>query len=132
MINLGQAGGEKKLRIEKVALNYTRSSIADNDNDLRKKGEVVNSAPFALKTNLDIEDIVDNANLNNVDSYVSLSAGGYICNTVYYSSLYYNKGNALFIHLPYFSGQIENENTMDLELMTKNVLYYIRKIKELI
>lgn len=130
IINLGQAGGEKKLRIEKVALNYTRASISDNDNDFRSKGKVLEGAPFALKTNLDIESLVDNANKDGIDSYVSLSAGGYICNTVYYTSLYFNSSNALFIHLPYFEGQIEGENTVKLETLVNNTKYFIYEIRK--
>ncbi len=130
VINLGQAGGEKELRIEKVALNYTRAKISDNDNVLRLKGEVIQDKEFALKTKLDIEDIVDNANKENVKSYISLSAGGYICNTVYYTSLYYNNSKALFIHLPYYTGQIEEQNVVDLNILIDNTKYYIEQIKK--
>ena len=31
ILSLGQAGGDKEVRIEKIALNYTRASISDND-----------------------------------------------------------------------------------------------------
>lgn len=132
IINLGQAGGETMLRIEKVALNYTRAKIADNDNDFRTNGEVIEGKEFALKTCLDIENIVDNAFKDNVESYLSLSAGGYICNTVYYTSLFYNDSKALFIHLPYFKGQLETGKTVDLQILIENTKYYIDTIKKAI
>ncbi len=128
IINLGQAGGEKMLRIEKFALNYTRASIADNDNDLRKKGLVFEDGPLALTSNLSIEDILDKAKEDNVESYISLSAGGYICNSCYYTSLYLNDGNALFIHLPYFEGQLEGKTSVNIDILIKNTIYYIEKI----
>lgn len=130
VINLGQAGGETMLRIEKVALNYTRARIADNDNVFRSKGEVIEGEEFALQTCLEIEDIVDEALKENVPSYISLSAGGYICNTVYYTSLFYNHSKALFIHLPYFTNQLETEKAVDLDILVKNTKYYIECIKK--
>lgn len=128
IINLGQAGGETKLRIEKFALNYTRTSIPDNDGILKTKGEVFEGAPLALTTSLDIESIVDDANIDKIDSYISLSAGGYICNSCYFSSLHLNNENALFIHLPYLSNQVEGKNGVELEILVKNTTYYIAKV----
>lgn len=128
IINLGQAGGETKLRIEKFALNYTRANIPDNDGILKTKGEVFESAPLALTTSHDIESIVDDANIDKIDSYISLSAGGYICNSCYFSSLHLNNGNALFIHLPYLSNQVEGKNGVELEILVKNTTYYIEKV----
>lgn len=130
IINLGQAGGETRLRIEKFALNYTRASIADNDGLLKKKGEVFEKTPLALTTSLDIESIVELANQNNIDSYISLSAGGYICNSCYYSSLYLNNCDALFVHLPYLTNQVEGKPGVDLKLLVENTTYYIKKIIE--
>lgn len=128
IINLGQAGGETKLRIEKFALNYTRASIPDNEGILKTKGEVFEGAPLALTTSLSLESIVDDANIDKIDSYISLSAGGYICNSCYFSSLHLNNGNALFIHLPYLSNQVEGKNGVELEILVKNTTYYIEKV----
>lgn len=128
IINLGQAGGETKLRIEKFALNYTRASIPDNDGILKTKGEVFVGAPLALTTSLSLESIVDDAKIDQIDSYISLSAGGYICNSCYFSSLHLNNGNALFIHLPYLSNQVEGKNGVELEILVKNTTYYIEKV----
>ncbi len=130
IINLGQAGGETRLRIEKFALNYTRASIADNDGLLRKSGEVFENGVLALTSKLDIESIVEEANKDSIDSYISLSAGGYICNSCYYSSLYLNNENALFIHLPFLSNQVEGKPGVDLDTLVKNTTYYIEKIIE--
>ncbi len=130
IINLGQAGGETKLRIEKFALNYTRASIPDNDGILKTKGLVFESAPLALTTTLDLESIVDDAKKDQIDSYISLSAGGYICNSCYFSSLYLNNGAALFIHLPYLLNQVDGKNGVELEILVKNTTYFIEKIIE--
>ena len=130
VISLGQAGGEKKIRVEKVGLNYTRASIKDNDGDFRSKGEVVQNGPKALFSNIDLENIVDNAKNDNVDCYLSLSAGGYICNTTYYYSLFKNNSNAVFIHYPFYDGQVgSNNNTVNLEKLVDETNYLIDKIE---
>lgn len=124
---LGQASGEKKLRIEMLGINYTRGSIPDNDGVLKDRGFVKENGSLALKTNLEIEDLVLRLNEKNA-CYLSLSAGAYICNTTYYTALDLMKGNALFIHLPYYDGQVLNERSMDIDKMVQGVKLVIDDI----
>lgn len=124
---LGQAGKERKIRIEMLGINYTRGSIPDNDGVLFDRGFVKEGGPLALRCNLNIEDIV--AKLNKIiPCYLSLSAGAYICNTTYYTALDLMKGNALFIHLPYYDGQVLNEPSMDIDKMVQGVKLVIDDI----
>jgi len=126
IINLGQAGGESKLRIEKFAMNYTRSNVSDNLGITKNVGRVFDGDfPLALETVINIESLIDEANSKNIDCYLSLSAGGFICNTVYYTSLLLNQRRALFIHLPYFSGQEVKDKTVDLSIIVKNTEFFI-------
>ena len=68
-----------------------------------------------------------------IPTYLSLSAGGYICNTVYYTSLEQMNSKALFIHLPFFSGQVdESKPSLPLEDMIKAIEYVINRIKSII
>lgn len=117
---LGQASGEKKLRIEMLGINYTRGSIPDNDGVLKDRGFVKENGSLALKTNLEIEDLVSRLNEKNA-CYLSLSAGAYICNTTYYTALDLMKGNALFVHLPCYEGQTTKFPTMSTDLMAKAI-----------
>ena len=123
ILSLGQAGGDKEVRIEKIALNYTRASISDNDGVLLKKGKIIDG-PLALESDLDVEELVDLVN-SNVPCYLSLSAGGYICNTVYYYDLYKMKNRALFVHLPSFS-----EKTISKDEAIKAIEMVILYIEE--
>jgi len=128
IINLGEASGEKKLRFEKYAHNYQRSSIEDNDGVVINKGIVVKDGPICLETVLDIEGLVDNLNEHNIPAYISLSAGSYICNTTYYTSLYENKNRAIFIHLPNYIGQFENAYGLELNDMVDYLAYFVDKV----
>lgn len=104
IISLGQAGGDSKIRLEKFGLNYTRGRIPDNDGVLLKTGRVSEEGALAYTTSIDVETLTDLIN-DTIPSYLSLSAGGYICNTVYYTALECNNNNSLFIHLPYYTNQ---------------------------
>ena len=106
VVSLGQAGGETTVRLEKVALNYTRASVPDNDGVLLRCGAVVPDAPEAIFTGVEIETLVERLSAAH-DVKLSLSAGSYVCNAVYYTALYRNSARALFVHLPYCHGQGE-------------------------
>lgn len=127
VISLGQAQGEEKIRIEYSAINYARASIPDNDGDYRELGKIFKDSDNAYFTNAKVEELVKSIN-EKIPTYLSLSAGGYICNTIYYTSLKLMNGNALFIHLPLFTGQIDNSKSMDLNIMVEAVKYIIEYI----
>ena len=106
VVCLGQAGGETTVRLEKVALNYTRASVPDNDGVLLRCGAVAPDAPDAIFTGAEIETLIDRLSAAHPVK-LSLSAGSYVCNAVYYTALYRNSARALFVHLPYCQGQGE-------------------------
>lgn len=104
VVCLGQAGGESTVRLEKVALNYTRASVADNDGVLLRCGAVIPDAPDAIFTKTEIEALLDRLSEKHAVK-LSLTAGSYVCNSTYFTALYRNNGQALFVHLPYCTGQ---------------------------
>lgn len=127
ILSLGQAGFDKMVRIEKIALNYTRASICDNDGVLLKKGKIIDG-PLALESDLDVEELVDLVN-SSVPCYLSLSAGGYICNTVYYYDLFKMHNRALFVHLPSFSDKTisKDKAIKAIEMVIKYIEGYYAK-----
>ena len=118
VVCLGQAGGEPTVRLEKVALNYTRASVADNDGVLLRKGEVIPGGPDAIFTALNIEDLLDRLSVKHPVK-LSLTAGSYVCNSAYYTALFHNNSDALFVHLPYCAGQ--GEPSEDPERMAQTI-----------
>lgn len=124
---LGQAGGESKIRVEMLGINYTRGSIPDNDGVLYDRGYVKENGALALRANVPIEDIVKKLD-EVIPCYLSLSAGAYICNTTYYTALDLMNGNALFIHLPFYEGQVNDKPQMNIDMMVQGVKLVIDEI----
>lgn len=118
IVCLGQAGGERSVRLEKVAINYTRAAVADNDGVLLRSGAVLPGGPDAIFTKVPIEALVDRLSATQAVK-LSLSAGSYVCNSTYYTALSRNDGQALFVHLPYCTGQ--GEPSEDVETMAQTV-----------
>ncbi len=118
IVCLGQAGGERSVRLEKVAINYTRAAVADNDGVLLRSGAVLPDGPDAIFTKAPIESLVDRLSATQAVK-LSLSAGSYVCNSTYYTALSRNDGQALFVHLPYCTGQ--GEPSEDVETMAQTV-----------
>ena len=118
IVCLGQAGGERSVRLEQVAINYTRAAVADNDGVLLRSGAVLPDGPDAIFTKAPIESLVDRLSATQAVR-LSLSAGSYVCNSTYYTALSRNAGQALFVHLPYCTGQ--GEPSEDVHVMAQTV-----------
>ena len=130
VVCLGQAGDETTVRLEKVALNYTRASVADNDGVLLHKGEVIPGGPDAIFTTLNIEDLLDRLSVKHPVK-LSLTAGSYVCNSTYYTALFHNNGDALFVHLPYCTGQGEpSEDPERMAQIVRDLLLLLRGSEE--
>lgn len=103
VISCGVANGRQGLTPEKVAINYRRASIADNAG-VQYEGEPIDSAgPAAYMTSLPVEKMVEALKAAEIPAYLSLSAGAYVCNDVYYALLASesNLGHrGMFLHVP--------------------------------
>jgi pyroglutamyl-peptidase len=129
-LSLGQAGGADKIRIEKIGINFRGASIKDNDGVLYQERRI-DDGPDAIMTSLSCMDIIQLLGNENIPSTLSLSAGGFICNLVYFTSLEGMSGDALFIHLPYAEG--EGNPSLSISYMRDaivKVLEYIKRIEK--
>ena len=116
IICLGLNSGAHKFEIEKVALNFQHTQIADNEGQLPKAQKVRQTGPDAYFSSLPVEKIVAELNLRDSAANefrhnpyeLSLSAGSYVCNTLYYRVLDYLKQSCerfpqthgVFCHVP--------------------------------
>jgi len=121
ILHCGQAGGRKTVDIENVAVNIKYSKLPDNNKVIKKGETIFEDGDTAYFSNLKVFDIVENLQKENFPINVSFSAGAYVCNMSFYSSLYYIKKKNLntkvaFIHFPYYFGQIENSQVPFLKL----------------
>ena len=116
ILMLGQAAGREKISIEKRARNYANPTLKDNLGVL--PAEVIeNGNDEFLYTSFDTKKLLSG------DVKESDDAGSYLCNYLYYKVLSNLTRNALFVHLPLFSGQVEGGSmpSMDAGLMAGEV-----------
>ena len=102
-ISCGVAGGRQAVTPELVAVNYRFAAIADNAGQQYSGQPIAEGGPAAYMTHLPIHDLIAAVKAAGVPCALSLSAGAYVCNDVYFALLaseaeYGHRG--LFIHVP--------------------------------
>lgn len=95
---MGLASRRLKPCFERFAMNVQDAQIPDNSGDYANNRKITDG-PLALETKLDLKQIIEELNSLGFDCYQSLSAGLYVCNTVFYTALETSK-SAVFLHLP--------------------------------
>lgn len=106
VICLGQAGGRSDVTVERVAINVVDARIPDNDGHQPIDEPVVEGGPAAYFSSLPIKAIVRDLRAGGVPASVSLTAGTYNCNTIFYGLAHFiaTERPALrggFVHVPY-------------------------------
>lgn len=99
----GVANGRSALTPELVAINYRHARIPDNAGQQFHAQPIDPDGPAAYMTRLPVHAMVDALNAAGIPAALSLSAGAYVCNDVYYALLgceavYGHRG--LFLHVP--------------------------------
>ena len=98
VIHFGVDTSATKIKLEKFAYNEKTFRIPDADGNTCYRERIVHSGPEILETPIDL------AHLVSLDPRLSLSTdpGRYICNLLYYESLYAGF-SSLFVHIPPFA-----------------------------
>lgn len=123
VILLGQAEGRAEISIERVAVNLADISIADNDGDVVTDQAIVTSGPVAYMTTLPAKEMVAAAKSVGAPAGLSLSAGSFLCNFVFYRAQHRFAGSSIrsgFIHLPLMDEQGEafpGKPTVDIKVL---------------
>jgi len=130
ILHLGEASSRSVITIEKVAINWMDFRIPDNSGIQIKDQPVIEGAPTAYFSTLPISQIIELAKESGIPIDISLTAGAYLCNQVFYTSMHlskiFNKRCLCgFIHLPPLPIQVVNKNqnspSMDLETSIKAI-----------
>lgn len=103
VICCGVAGGRQAVTPELVAINYRHARIPDNAGQQFAGVPIDPEGPAAHMTRLPIHAMIDAVKAAEIPCALSLSAGAYVCNDVYWALLacegeYGHRG--LFIHVP--------------------------------
>ena len=127
VICLGQAEGRTQITPERIAINLDDARLADNQGVMRNDLSIVLDGPVAYESTLPIKEIVKAINDAGVPAAVSLSAGAFLCNHVFYVAQDHFKGTKVrsgFVHVPLMDSQgpeFPGLPTMPLEQMVTAV-----------
>ncbi len=134
IVMLGQSGKRPSVTVERFALNFGRGRIGDNDGVERCDGSLVDGAPLALASTIDVDGVVGAMEAAGVAARPSHDAGAFLCNAVLFHALLRAAPGqrAGFIHVPMLPGQKgaqEGEPTMDAaqsEAAVRAALEFVR------
>jgi pyroglutamyl-peptidase len=127
VIMLGQAEGRNQITPERIAINLDDARIADNEGVLRLNQEIIEGGPVAYKSTLPVVEIVDALKVADIPAAVSLSAGAFLCNHIFYIAQNKFEGSGVrsgFIHVPLMDEQgdeFPGLPTMPLDQMVKAI-----------
>jgi pyroglutamyl-peptidase len=127
VICFGQAEGRTQITPEKIAINLDDARLADNDGVLRSDEKILDNGPDAYFTTLPVKEFAAAITAKGVPASVSLSAGAFLCNHVFYvaqNELAGTKVRSGFVHVPLMDSQapeFPGMPTMPLEQMVTAV-----------
>ena len=123
VICLGQAEGRTQITPERIAINLDDARIADNDGEMRNDVPIIVGGPVAYESTLPIKEFVAAISAAGVPAAVSLSAGAFLCNHIFYVAQNKFVGTKLrsgFVHVPLMdeqAGEFPVLPTMPLDQM---------------
>ena len=125
VISFGQAEGRSAITPERIAINLDDARIADNGGDQRQNQPILKTGADGYFSTLPVEKMVSELTQIGVPSALSLSAGSFVCNHIFYlmqHELRETKIRSGFVHLPLVpeqSAQFPNQPTMSLNEMVR-------------
>ena len=126
VVCLGQAAGRSGITPERIAVNLDDADIPDNAGNQPVEKAIVPGGPAAYWSGLPVSKIVSALAALDIPASVSMSAGTYVCNHVFYSLMYKLAGmpgvRGGFVHIPLMEGQTTDERpALPLEQMEKGI-----------
>lgn len=102
VLHLGLAEGRPVVSLERVALNLLDFEKPDNRGRKVEERPVVEGGPLALAARFPVKEALARLRQAGIPARISLSAGSYLCNQVFYLSLYHLPPEVpvAFVHLP--------------------------------
>ena len=108
VICLGQAEGRTAITPEKVAINLDDARLADNEGVIRNNVKIFESGADAYFSTLPVKEMVDAIKAQGIPATVSLSAGAFLCNHIFYVAQNKFAGTKIrsgFVHVPLMDSQ---------------------------
>jgi len=127
VICLGQAEGRTAITPERVAINLDDARLADNEGVLRNDVKILEDGPDAYFSTLPVNELVAAIKAQGIPAAVSLSAGAFLCNHVFYvaqNKYVRSDVRSGFVHVPLMDSQASEFPglpTMPLDQMVRAV-----------
>jgi pyroglutamyl-peptidase len=126
VVCLGQAAGRSGITPERIAVNLDDADIPDNAGHKPVEQTIVEGAPAAYWSGLPVRKMVGAISALGIPVGVSMSAGTYVCNHVFYSLMHQLAGMpdvaGGFIHVPLMTGQVGDERpSLSLDQMEQGI-----------
>jgi pyroglutamyl-peptidase len=105
---LGQAEGRSDLTPERIAINLDEARIADNAGNQPVLELINTQGPDGYFSTLPLEEIVAGMKSAGIPASISLSAGTFVCNHIFYVLQDYLKESSIpsgFMHVPLMDEQ---------------------------
>lgn len=124
---LGQAEGRSEMTPERIAINLENARIADNAGNQPLEQRVMADGPYGHFSTLPIEKMVASMKAAGIPASISLSAGTFVCNHIFYVLQDYLKDSSIksgFMHVPLMDEQrkeFPNLPTMPIRQMVAGV-----------
>ena len=125
VISLGQAEGRTQISPERIAINLDDARLADNEGVVRSDVPIIVGGPVAYESTLPIKEFVEAMKADGIPAAVSLSAGAFLCNHIFYIAQDKFAGTQIrsgFVHVPLMDEQaaeFPGLPTMPLDQMVK-------------
>lgn len=125
VIALGQAEGRTDVSFERFAVNLDHARIPDNKGNQPQEQEILPGGPTAYPTTLPIQRLAARLKAAGIPASLSLSAGTFVCNHVFYHLQHRFRQTAVqsgFIHLPVLPEQASHWKTGAMPSMTRETM----------
>ena len=109
VISFGQAEGRKAISPEKIAINLDSARIPDNAGEMRVNKVIIEAGADGYFSTLPIEKMVVAVKECGLDGEISLSAGAFLCNHIFYHLQHQLLERGIksgFVHLPLVNEQL--------------------------
>lgn len=112
---LGQAEGRNMMTPERIAINLDDARIADNAGNQPLEQKIIADGPDGYFSTLPIEKMVTSMKAAGIPASISLSAGTFVCNHIFYVLQDYLKNSSVksgFMHVPLMDEQRKEYPTL--------------------
>lgn len=105
VVCLGEAAHRPAISVERVAINWMDYRIPDYFGDQVMDQPIISAGPDAYFSTLPVRDIFEEIRVAGIPVELSLSAGAFLCNQVFYAGRHFISSHEMsiplgFIHLP--------------------------------